>query len=101
MEAKGQSGAAPAGSPLLSLRSSYMFCVFSISMPPHHKITRGGHIVGFSSRQFRRGKGCINWTHKGEVAPHHMGQVLGRMVSDLFLLVAFPIDFFFSRYSIS
>jgi hypothetical protein len=42
MEAKVQLVAAPATSPLLSSQSTDPFCVFFVSMPPSHKITKGG-----------------------------------------------------------
>jgi hypothetical protein len=42
MEYKEQPGVAPEASPLLSLQSTNLFCVFHVSLPPPHKITRGG-----------------------------------------------------------
>jgi hypothetical protein len=60
MEAKGQSGAAPAAAPLLSSQYSDLYGVFRISLPPPCEITNVGVcIVGFRSRGFYRIQGCV------------------------------------------
>jgi hypothetical protein len=72
MESKGarQTGAAPTASPLLSSQSSDHFCVFYISPPPHHEISRGVlYIIGFRSRHIHRVQDCVERTHEGEVGP--------------------------------
>jgi hypothetical protein len=42
MESKGQPGAAPAVSLLLSSQSSDLYCVFRVSLPPRREIAEGG-----------------------------------------------------------
>jgi hypothetical protein len=50
MESKGQLGAAPAASPLLSSQSSDLYCVFRVSLSPSHEIIKEGvYIVRFRS----------------------------------------------------
>jgi hypothetical protein len=44
MESKGQPGAAPAASPILSSQSSDPYGVFRVSLLPLREITEGGHI---------------------------------------------------------
>jgi hypothetical protein len=64
MESKGQPGAAPAASPLLSLQSIDLFGVFRVSPPPRHEIARGVlYIVGFRSRRLRGDQDCIEMIH--------------------------------------
>jgi hypothetical protein len=96
MEAKRQPGAAPTTSSILSSHCADLFRLFCVSTPPHRKIARGLYIASFMSRRFRRAKVCIVGTHKGGDGIHHAGQKSGCVVGALFLLVAFPIDFFFS-----
>jgi hypothetical protein len=43
MESKGKPGAAPAASPLLSSQSLDPYGVFHVSLPPPHKIAKGGY----------------------------------------------------------
>jgi hypothetical protein len=69
MEAKGQMGAAPAASPLLSSQYSDLYYMFSVSLPPCRKITRLTYIVDFRSRQFHRAEVCSKRTHKAGVGP--------------------------------
>jgi hypothetical protein len=66
MELKGQLGAAPAASRLLSSWSTDPFEVFCVSPPPDRKIARwGGYIlVGFRSRRVRGGDVYDDWTHE-------------------------------------
>jgi hypothetical protein len=102
MESKGQPGAAPATSPLLSSHSAYPFLAFRVSRTSRYKITRGRvYIVGFRSRRVCGANDCINWTHEGESGPHHGTRLLNYKVGPISRLVVLPIDFFFSRCSIS
>jgi hypothetical protein len=102
MESKAQQGAAPAASPLLSSQSSDHFCVFRVSPLPHREITRGVlYIVGFRSIRIHEVQDCVQTTHEGQSGPHHGAKVVACVVGPNFRLAASPIDFFFSRSSIS
>jgi hypothetical protein len=99
---KRATGAAPAASPLLSLESSDQFRVFCVSLPPRVKSPKEGvYIVSFKSRRVRGVQDCIKTMHEGQYGPHHMARIVAGMVGPLSFLVASPIDFLFSRSSIS
>jgi hypothetical protein len=100
MEWNGKPGAAPAVAPLLPRNLHICFVYFMLLHRLLHKIARGGYIVGFRSRQVSGAEVCSNWTHEGEVGPHHTARLLGRVVCPLSFLMAFHVDFF-SRSSIS
>jgi hypothetical protein len=70
MDANGQLGAVPTASPLLSLLSSNLYCVFFVSPLPRHEIARGIYIVGFRQRNLEKDPWEWKW------APprgHHLG----------------------------
>jgi hypothetical protein len=102
MKGKGQPGMASTASPLLILALLEPYHVFFVSLLPHREIAWGRiYIVSFRSRRFCRAKVCNNWTHEAGDGTHHAAWKLPRVVGAIFHLVAFPIDFFFSRSSIS
>jgi hypothetical protein len=101
-EVKGEPRTALAASPLLFLLSPDQCCVFCVSQPPHHKIARGVlYIVGFRSRRICGVQDCIERTHKRKSGPHHPVSLQARVVCPNSRLIASPVDFFFSRSSIS
>jgi hypothetical protein len=70
MDANGQLGVVLTLSPLLSLMSSNLYCVFYVFPLPHHEIARSIYIVGF--RQRNPGNDPREW----KWAPprgHHLG----------------------------
>jgi hypothetical protein len=81
MELNGQPGAALTASPLLSSKYVDPYCVFRVSLPPHHEIAQWvPFIVGLRARRFCKAKVCSNWTHETESGPHHVARNLARMV---------------------
>jgi hypothetical protein len=50
MDVNGQLGVVPTSSPLLSLMSFNLYCVFSVFPLPRHEIARSIYIVGFRQR---------------------------------------------------
>jgi hypothetical protein len=70
MESKGQLGAVPAASPLISSPSSDQNCVFHVSPLTPRQVARGVlYIAGFRSRRICGDQDCIERTHEGEVGP--------------------------------
>jgi hypothetical protein len=104
MESKGKPGAAPTVSPLLSSRSSDPYGEFCVSLPSPHKIAEGGggiYIVCFWSRRSHGVQDCIKKTLEVRDGAHHAVSMWDRVAPPLLVLVASPVDFFFSRSSIS
>jgi hypothetical protein len=77
-----------------------VLCILFFSVTPRKIVWGVLFIVGFRSGWVRRVKVCIDWMHEGGDGPHHTIQKWARMVPPLFLLVVFPVDYFFSRFSI-
>jgi hypothetical protein len=101
MELKGQPGAAPAASSLLSLQSSdRMMCFVFLHCPLTKSPEEGVYIIGFRSRRVCRVQDCVEMTLKAKGGCHHMARVVARVVGPLSCLVASPVDFFLSRSSI-
>jgi hypothetical protein len=72
MEVKGQPGAAPTASPVLSSQYAYPFCVFLVSPPPYHEIAQGiSFIIGFRSR-----RSLQQWDPRGRRLVPPLGQLL-------------------------
>jgi hypothetical protein len=102
MESKGQPGAALTASPLQSLQSSDLYCVFCVSLSPSHKIIEGVvYIVRYMSRRSHTVQDCVETTLEGRDGAHHAVSMWDHTVPPPLFLVASPIDFFFSRSSIS
>jgi hypothetical protein len=101
MESKGQPGVALVASPLLSSQSSDLHGVFHVFLPRHREIAKWGVYSRFRSSRSRRVQDCIKTTLEGWDGAHHAVSMWDRMVSPLLVLVASPVDFFFSRFSIS
>jgi hypothetical protein len=102
MTSKGQSGAAPLASPLLSSQSSDLYYVFCVSLPPHHETTKGRvYIVAIRSRRVRGVQDCVKTMLGAKGGAHHVARVVACMVGPLSYLVASLVDIFFSRSSIS
>jgi hypothetical protein len=70
MESKGQPGAAPATSPLLSTHSADPFVVFHVSLSPRHEIARGVLlIVGLGQAESVKTKIALKGHMRGELGP--------------------------------
>jgi hypothetical protein len=61
----------------------------------------GVYIDVFRSRQFYRDEVCDVWAHEAKDHLYHAGNMWAHVFPSLLVLVAFLIEFFFSRSSIS